>query len=329
MFFQSIFNFIRKNYRALLRMTVLLCIYWLSVGRLLPGNFPIQQEGLGGGILLNEVVSENTEIPAYGLLSQEPQNHETGISEPENFTRPRPLIYNAYTVKQGENISTLALIFGLNESTLFSVNNIKDARILQIGQVLKIPNQDGILHQVSSGDTLEKIAAKYKAEISEIKAVNELFSNSIRTGSAIFIPGAQLDWVTQQEIKGDLFIWPVRGRISSPYGYRSSPFTGERQFHSGLDISSSYGTPVRAAMSGRVNSAGWDNTFGNYVVINHHSGYRTLYAHLSEIRVKSGTYVSQGERIGDVGSTGLSTAPHLHFTVYKNSRTVNPRSLMR
>jgi murein DD-endopeptidase MepM/ murein hydrolase activator NlpD len=82
-------------------------------------------------------------------------------------------------------------------------------------------------------------------------------------------------------------------------------------------------------LPGRVSAAGWDNTFGNYVVINHHSGYRTLYGHLSVIRVKSGAYVGTGERIGDVGSTGLSTAPHLHFTVYKNGVTVNPRALIK
>jgi murein DD-endopeptidase MepM/ murein hydrolase activator NlpD len=82
-------------------------------------------------------------------------------------------------------------------------------------------------------------------------------------------------------------------------------------------------------MSGRVSAAGWDDTFGNYVLISHHSGYRTMYGHLSVARVKTGAYVGTGERIGDVGSTGLSTGPHVHFTVYKNGVTVNPRSLMR
>jgi murein DD-endopeptidase MepM/ murein hydrolase activator NlpD len=82
-------------------------------------------------------------------------------------------------------------------------------------------------------------------------------------------------------------------------------------------------------MSGRVSAVGWDDGFGNYVVISHHSGYRTLYAHMSVIRVKAGAYVGTGERIGDVGSTGRSTGPHLHFTVYKNGVTVNPRALMK
>ena len=89
------------------------------------------------------------------------------------------------------------------------------------------------------------------------------------------------------------------------------------------------GSSVRAAMSGRVSAVGWDDTLGNYVVISHHSGYRTMYGHMSAVSVKSGAYVGTGERIGDVGSTGLSTGNHLHFTVYKNGVTVNPRALMK
>jgi len=86
---------------------------------------------------------------------------------------------------------------------------------------------------------------------------------------------------------------------------------------------------VRAAMSGRVSAVGWDDVLGNYIVISHHAGYRTMYGHLSAARVKTGAYVGTGERIGDVGSTGLSTGPHLHFTVFKNGVTVNPRTLLK
>ncbi len=127
-------------------------------------------------------------------------------------------------------------------------------------------------------------------------------------------------------------MWPTSGYITSNYGYRSYPFDddgGGRQFHSGLDIGAPMGSPVRAAMSGRVSSAGWDDVLGNHVVISHHAGYRTLYGHMSVIRVKTGAYVGTGERIGDVGSTGRSTGPHVHFTVYKNGVTVNPRVLLK
>jgi murein DD-endopeptidase MepM/ murein hydrolase activator NlpD len=132
-----------------------------------------------------------------------------------------------------------------------------------------------------------------------------------------------------QEINGDLFMWPVRGYITSPYGYRTDPFTGARLFHTGIDIGVPLGTPVRAAMDGRVSVTGYDTDSGNYVIISHHSGYKTFYGHLNVIRVTQGAYVKTGERIGDAGSTGLSTGSHLHFTVFKNGVTVNPRPLIK
>ncbi|MDR1971519.1 MAG: M23 family metallopeptidase [Treponema sp.] len=252
-----------------------------------------------------------------------------GIPEPELFSKPRMLLSSSYRIERGDMIGGLARKFGLNQDTLISYNNIKNTRLLQIGQFLKIPNQDGILHTVKQGDTLSGLAERYQVEPEAIKTVNELFSDTIHQGTELFIPGARLDWINLQEINGDLFIWPISGYITSPYGYRNSPFTGVRQFHSGIDIGAVSGTPIKAAMSGRIIVAGWSDIYGNYVVVSHHSGYRTLYGHMSLIRVKSGQYVSTGQRIGDVGSTGLSTNPHLHFTVYKNGVTVNPRTLMK
>ena len=132
-----------------------------------------------------------------------------------------------------------------------------------------------------------------------------------------------------QEVDRGLFTWPARGTISSDYGYRRSPINGRRLFHNGIDIAAPRGTPVRAALSGEVGFVSRDNVYGNYVVINHHSGYRTLYAHLHVVRVKVGDSVETGQRIGDVGSTGISTGPHLHFAVNQNGVILNPRALMR
>jgi murein DD-endopeptidase MepM/ murein hydrolase activator NlpD len=280
------------------------------------------EAGVGGGGYMEKTMPEDLAIT--GTL-------ELGIREPESFSKPRTLLYSTYTVNKGDMIGGLAESFGLNQDTLISINNIKNSRLLQIGQILRIPNQDGIMYTVKKGDTLETIAEKYKSYASDIQIANELFYNEALPGTSLFVPGAKLDWMERQEINGDLFMWPVSGYITSPYGYRIYPFdnAGGRQFHSGLDIGASMGTPVRAAMSGRVSSAGWDNVLGNHIVISHHAGYRTLYGHLSVIRVKSGAYVGTGERIGDVGSTGRSTGPHLHFTVYKNGVTVNPRSLLK
>ncbi|MDR2942413.1 MAG: M23 family metallopeptidase [Treponema sp.] len=312
------------NGKIVFRLAVVLYLFYL----LIPG-FPQKQwkvsdneNGIGGGSFNNDDISVN-------LASLEETSLEAGALEPESLSKPRVLLYDAYKVTQGENISTLAVNMGLNQGTIISVNKITNTRLLQAGKVLKIPNQDGVLHAVKSGDTIGSIAEKYKAEPEDIKIANELFSDKIKTGTELFIPGAKLDWVSLQEINGDLFIWPVSGVITSPYGYRKDPFSGRRSFHTGLDIRGSTGTSVKAAMAGRVSNTGYDPVLGNYVVVNHHSGYRTLYAHLSVIRTRNGAYVGTGERVGDVGSTGLSTGPHLHFMVYKNGVTVNPRSLMK
>ena len=87
------------------------------------------------------------------------------------------------------------------------------------------------------------------------------------------------------------------------------------------------GTLIYAALPGKVTSTGYNATSGNYVIIAHHSGYKTLYGHMSAILCHSGQYVTQDSRIGKVGSTGLSTGPHLHFTVFKNGKQVNPENL--
>jgi murein DD-endopeptidase MepM/ murein hydrolase activator NlpD len=252
-----------------------------------------------------------------------------GVPEPLEYSLPQMLLYSAYTVSPGDTIGEIARDFGLNPDTLISLNSIKNTRLLRIGQVLRIPNQDGILYTVKNGDSLGSIAENYQTDTAAIQTVNELFSEQVNAGSSVFIPGARLEWMDLQEINGDLFIWPVRGYITSRYGYRPDPFNGKvRQFHTGLDIGSPMGTAIKAAMAGRVSAVGSDNVLGNYVVLTHHSGYRTLYAHMSAVGVRTGAYVKTGERIGAVGSTGHSTGPHLHFTVYKNGVTMNPLSLM-
>jgi len=318
--------------QAMLYLLVIFCLYGAFVCNVslpftaLPsvsageGRNP-EMTGVGGGYPVNVML----EGP-FG----EDGSLEVGMLEPESFSKPQMLLYSSYTIQKGDIIGDLAMNFGLNEDTLISINSIKNTRLIQIGQVLRIPNQNGILYKVKQDDTLEAIAEKYSVDASAIRLANELFSDFALSGTVLFIPGARLDWVERQEINGDLFIWPASGYITSPYGYRRWPFGDNvRQFHSGLDIGAPMGAPVRAAMSGRVSAVGWDDVLGNYVVISHHSGYRTMYGHMSAVRIKSGAYVGTGERIGDVGSTGLSTGNHLHFTVYKNGVTVNPRALMK
>jgi murein DD-endopeptidase MepM/ murein hydrolase activator NlpD len=120
---------------------------------------------------------------------------------------------------------------------------------------------------------------------------------------------------------------PVPGRITSNYGLRMHPILGYARMHRGLDFRAGYGTPILAAIDGVVTRAGWAGGYGRQVRINHASGLSTSYSHMSRITVAPGTRVRQGQQIGLVGTTGLSTGPHLHYEMYRNGVTINPRSV--
>ena len=118
---------------------------------------------------------------------------------------------------------------------------------------------------------------------------------------------------------------PVPGRVTSNYGLRMHPILGYARMHRGLDFRAGYGTPILAAADGRVAGAGWAGGYGRQVRLAHANGLATSYSHMSRIAVSSGARVRRGQVIGYVGSTGLSTGPHLHFETYRNGVTVNPR----
>lgn len=119
-------------------------------------------------------------------------------------------------------------------------------------------------------------------------------------------------------------IMPAEGWISSPFGYRRDPFTGKRRFHEGLDISNRAGTPVIAPADGIVVFTGREGGYGNLITISHGYGISTRYGHLKKIFVKPGQKVQRGDIIGEMGSTGRSTGPHLHYEVRIYGKPVNP-----
>ena len=131
-------------------------------------------------------------------------------------------------------------------------------------------------------------------------------------------------------LAGDIMklLQPIAGKISSYFGIRKDPFTGEAQFHRGVDIAAKEGTPIYPAASGKVIFSGTRGGYGNLVEIMHQDGTVTKYGHTLKNIVKQGDTVNPSQPIAYVGSTGRSTGPHLHFEVVKNGDSVNPMSLM-
>jgi murein DD-endopeptidase MepM/ murein hydrolase activator NlpD len=151
-------------------------------------------------------------------------------------------------------------------------------------------------------------------KVAEAKAREEAAKASNRKG--IFIKGT------------GIMALPSDAYTSSPFGWRIHPILGYRRFHSGIDFAGNYGSTIRAADSGTVIVAGWYGGYGNAVVIDHGKGITTLYGHSSQLYVSEGQSVQRGQAIAAVGSTGLSTGPHLHFEVRRDGTPVDPASYL-
>lgn len=248
-----------------------------------------------------------------------------GVEEEED----NGLYYSVYQVRKGDTVSGISDSFNVTIDTIFSLNNIQSARCLKPGQLLKIPNMSGIVYTAKADDTVAAIADTYGISADRLVEANCLMSDKLDEGKKIFLPDARMPANVVREISGDLFRWPVRGVITSWYAWRRDPFSGRNSFHNGLDIGVPGGTPIGSAMEGTVSETGYSPIMGRYVIVSHPGGWRTLYAHMSSILVEQGRRVSQGGRLGLTGNTGYSTGPHLHFSVFKNGKPVNPSNLLQ
>ena len=194
-----------------------------------------------------------------------------------------------------------------------------DALLLQIAEECEkmtaeyqgyLAQEDALSKQVAKAekDYYQALAKEEAARLAELNKQNN------------YVPA-------NKDSCGFLYPLPYRVAITDSYGYRTHPVTGKKTtWHNGVDLAAGAGTAIYATKSGTVTTALRSDIWGNYVVINHGDGFSSLYAHMQGLIVKEGDYVKQGQTIGYVGSTGLSTGPHLHFTIYYNGADVNPMS---
>ena len=228
-------------------------------------------------------------------------------------------------LRSGENVLAVALRYGLSVSELARVNALSDVRSVGAGGLLFIP------------ETYSQVVANSK----EAVEVNTSATNAGATPSTTEQPSVDLnpkeqhlqqqmqllnsaaDLLASYDPAPQTLIWPLTGRLTSGYGRRNIS-VGGNTFHSGIDIGASPGTPIRAASSGVVSRAGWGGAYGYVVYVDHGAGRQTRYGHMSEILVRLGQRVAQGDTLGLVGSSGASTGPHLHFELRFEGRSVDP-----
>jgi len=249
--------------------------------------------------------------------------------------KPRDSIVN-YSVVGGDTLASIAKKFNISVDTIKWTNNLKTDTI-KPGQSLKIPPVTGVVHKVVSGETIYTIAKKYSTDAQKIvnfpfNDFTDLDSFGLTAGQTLYVP----DGVIEEEqprvsqrflaqiqagVRGSSnFIWPTSGVITQyPVWY-----------HMALDIANSSGPAVIAADSGTVIFVGCVRYgYGCHVIIDHNNGYQTLYGHLSSYSVEAGDSVSQGNQIGVMGSTGMSTGTHLHFEVRSGGTLLNPLNFLK
>ncbi len=219
------------------------------------------------------------------------------------------------------------------ESKTFQLE--KKLAVNQLTNTVKALSQDIMNNEDVDANLVRKLIKIEKNLIDMQSILRKKGIEKKLTVGGKFIPADRLsiDYINFMEedinnLKQTLINYPIgrpsSGSVVSKYGYRKDPFNKRIAFHSGIDIDSNYGDSVIATADGVVEKAGWSDGYGKCIVIKHKNGYKTLYGHLSKIKVKRGQKIKSGDLIGNVGSTGRSTGPHLHYEVLKYDKKLNP-----
>lgn len=235
---------------------------------------------------------------------------------------------SVYEVKKGDTLSTVASLFNVSKNTIIWANDLK-SQVISPGDILVILPMTGIKHTIKKGDTIASLAKKYKADEGDIAKFNGVVDDTELTlGDTLLIPDGEIAIAVQPKAKttkSSIVKTKILNTYSytAPSGFLIRPVVGGRRSqgihgHNGVDIAATPGTPILAAATGRVIVAkvgGYNGGYGNMIIMTHANGVQTVYAHLRSVYVSTGQTINQGEQIGEVGNTGRSTGPHLHFEV--------------
>ncbi|MDR2576370.1 MAG: M23 family metallopeptidase [Treponema sp.] len=228
-----------------------------------------------------------------------------------------------YVPKEDDSIISLAARCSIPYSSLASVNRIGSASLFESGRPLLIPTTPGIFVPREPNSDIEFLLASRRFSPDDTA---EIEINGVHF---YFFPGKEYDSTERAFFLNTGFRFPLRSyRLTSPFGMRTNPVTGNLRIHQGIDLAAPAGTEVYAAGDGVVTETGNDSIYGNYVIIKHNNNWASLYGHLQRVGTTLRSNVKSGTIIGWVGSTGQSTGPHLHFELRQNGRAQDPNKLL-
>lgn len=297
---------------------------------------------VAAGFIAGPIIAENNSFLnslgqnegnyAQSVVSYNPYDNALGTV----ISNKPPSTIREYPVAKGDTIGSIAQKFNISIDTIKWANDMK-SDVIKAGQKLKIPPITGVVHKVAVGDNIYSIAKKYHVDPQNI--VNYPFNDyvdlstfALAPGQILYVPDGTIEDqlaprttpITAQVVAGvkgsSNFIWPTNGVITQyPIWY-----------HMALDIANNAQPPVLAADTGTVTEAYCQTyDYGCHIIIDHGNGYQSLYGHLSSFAVSAGQVVTQGQKIGNMGSTGRSTGTHLHFEIRSGGQLLNPLSFLK
>lgn len=241
---------------------------------------------------------------------------------------PGDLAVFRYRVKAEEELFSLASRFNVPYETLATLNGMTGSRSVKSDQVLLVPSQPGIFLALDHPSELDRLMEAWRDDQSSSWSLVRVLRPS-GPETLKFFPGQRFHPLERAFFLGILFRFPLpSGRLTSQFGPRTNPFTGHPSFHAGIDLGAPVGTEVYAARDGRVAATGFDKVLGNFVRLDHGNGYETVYGHLNTVLTSLHQEVRSGTLLGRVGSTGMSTGPHLHFEIRRQGHPQDPVPLL-
>jgi len=266
-----------------------------------------------------------SDLQAYFQAESRLLPNVQGAEDTGEFPRLRLF---SYRLKDTMDLFSLSARFNLPYDCIATLNGLDNPTAIQSVEVVLIPNQPGIFVWEAPASTFQEIVASVSNNARE-EAQAIRIDRGGRLLSLRFFRGQSFTAIERAYFLNILFRFPLSfGTLTSGYGTRDNPFTGDSEFHSGLDLAAPMGTEVYAARDGSVGSIGYDPVLGKMVILNHEAGYQTIYGHLEEISVRLNEEVRSGMIIGAVGTTGHSTGPHLHFEIRRKGATRDPVPLL-
>ncbi len=260
----------------------------------------------------------------YEELDQKSEEAKSRLYSLNDEVRAGRVKVKEYTVRFGDTLSEIATKHRVPLSMIAASSKVKEYDMIKPGQKLLIPERPGLIYRLRKGDTLAAVLHKYSVKLEDVVEENPNLEDFdiIEPGVNIFLPNAK--------IPRPPVTWssPLRSRVTSRFGWRRHPIYRRRHFHTGIDLAA-VSRSVHNVRTGKVIYAGYLGAYGKVVVVRHNASFKSLYAHLSKIYVKPGSYVKRGKVIGISGNTGRSTGPHLHFELIRNGRPINPRRYIR